>query len=115
MFFNKTQQCFAFKPQTKFPAYNLNFTESEGDEIKSRLPFKIFSTLLIKIEVSNFILTAHLGNKLFLCLVCIRKCEFMPLKASNHCLFGFSQITATFVTLQALFSSDEFEPSWLEP
>ena len=45
MFFNKTQQCFAFKPQTKFPAYNLNFTESEGDEIKSRLPFKIFSTL----------------------------------------------------------------------
>ena len=34
-------------PQANFPAPDLNFTESEGDGIKSRLPFKTFSTLKI--------------------------------------------------------------------
>ena len=30
-----------------FPTTILNFTEGEGDEIKSRLLFKIFSTLIL--------------------------------------------------------------------
>ena len=40
------QQCFAFTPQGNFPAHNLIFQLGEGDEIVSRLPFKIFSTLV---------------------------------------------------------------------
>ena len=31
------------------------FTEGEGDEIESRLPFKIFFTLLIKISLKEFL------------------------------------------------------------
>ena len=42
-FVDNAQQCFAFTPHANFPAHNLNFTE--GDEIESWLPFKIFSTL----------------------------------------------------------------------
>ena len=44
-FVDNAQQCFAFTPQANFPANSLNFTEGESDGIKSRLPFKIFSTL----------------------------------------------------------------------
>jgi hypothetical protein len=39
------QQCFAFTPQANFPSHNLNF-QGEGDGIESRLPFKIFPTLI---------------------------------------------------------------------
>ena len=48
-FVYNAQQCFAFTPQADFPSYNLNFIEGESDEIKSRPPFKIFSTLKGKI------------------------------------------------------------------
>ena len=36
-FVDITQQCFALLPHVNFPAYNLNFTEGEDDEIESRL------------------------------------------------------------------------------
>jgi hypothetical protein len=53
-FVDNDQQCFAFLPQANFPAHNLNFQgEGDGDEIKSRLSFIIFSTLR-SIGVSNF-------------------------------------------------------------
>ena len=42
------QQCFACTPQANFPAHNFN--EDEGDEIESRLPFKIFSTLITLLQ-----------------------------------------------------------------
>ena len=45
MFDDNAQQCFAFTTQANFHTHNLNFTEGEGDEIKSRIPFQIFSTL----------------------------------------------------------------------
>ena len=45
-FVDNAQQCLAFTPQANFPRHDLNF-EGEGDGIKSRLPFKIFSTLHI--------------------------------------------------------------------
>ena len=46
MFVVNTQQCFAYTPQAKFPAHNLNFHwRWRGDGIISRLDFKIFSTL----------------------------------------------------------------------
>ena len=45
LFVFNDQQCFAFTTQANFPTYNLNFTEGKGDEIKLRLPSKIFSTL----------------------------------------------------------------------
>ena len=41
-FVDNTQQYFAFTPQANFPAIIRIF--SEGDEIQSRLPFKIIST-----------------------------------------------------------------------
>ena len=47
---NIAGQCFAFTLQENFTSHNLNFYlkgEGEGDGIKSRLPFKIFSTLLM--------------------------------------------------------------------
>ena len=37
-FVDNAKQCFAFTAQS-------NFSDSEGDEIESILPFKIFSTL----------------------------------------------------------------------
>ena len=43
-FVDRAQQCLAFTPQANFPRHDLNF-EGEGDGIKSRLPFKKFSTL----------------------------------------------------------------------
>ena len=46
MFVDNAQQCFAFTPQANFPPFIWIFSEDEGDGIKSRLPFKIFSTLL---------------------------------------------------------------------
>ena len=45
MFVDNTQQCFAFTPQATFPPIIWIFTDSEGVEIESRLPFKIFFTL----------------------------------------------------------------------
>ena len=53
MFFDNAQQFFAFTPQANFPAHNSNF-QGEGDGIKSRLPFKFFSTLLDKMA-NNFV------------------------------------------------------------
>ena len=44
-FVDNSQQCFDFTPQAKFQPIIWIFTDSEGDGIKSRLPFKIFSTL----------------------------------------------------------------------
>ena len=46
-FVDNAQQYFAFTPQANFPPHDLNITEGKGDEIESRLPFKIFSTLLL--------------------------------------------------------------------
>jgi len=43
-----THQCFAITPKQIFPPIILIFTKGEGDGIKARLPFKIFS-ILIKI------------------------------------------------------------------
>ena len=40
-------------PQANFLPIIRIFNESEGDEIKSRLPFKIFSTLITKISTSK--------------------------------------------------------------
>ena len=42
------RQCFAFTPKSNFPAHNLNFhwRRRFKSGIKSRLPFKIFSTLI---------------------------------------------------------------------
>ena len=50
MFVDNTQQCFAFTPKANFRAIIWIFTEGEGDEIESRLPFKIFSTLLTYLD-----------------------------------------------------------------
>ena len=46
-FVDNGQQCSPFTLQANFPAHSLNFTEGEGDEIESRLPFKIFSTVIL--------------------------------------------------------------------
>ena len=35
--------------QANFPAHDLIFTEDEGDEFESRLPFRIFSTLIVSL------------------------------------------------------------------
>jgi len=47
-FFDNAQQCFVFTPQAHFPPIILIFTE--GDGIESRLPFKIFSTLIANVK-----------------------------------------------------------------
>ena len=48
-FVNNSQQCFVFTHQANFPAHDLIFTEDEGDEFESRLPFRIFSTLIVSL------------------------------------------------------------------
>ena len=44
-FVDNTQDCFAFHPKQTFPHIIWIFIDNEGDGIKFRLPFKIFSTL----------------------------------------------------------------------
>ena len=46
-FVDNAQQCFAFTPQANSPGHNLNF-QVKGDEIDSRLPFKIFCNLKLQ-------------------------------------------------------------------
>ena len=62
LFVDNAQQRFAFTPAANFPAHNLIFTESEGDGIKSRLPFNIFSTLLLVGTYIYVIKPKHLRN-----------------------------------------------------
>ena len=63
-FVYNAQQCFAFTPQADFPSYSLNFIEGESDEIKSRPPFKIFSTLKGKtVQKTYLLIQMQIGNE----------------------------------------------------
>ena len=42
---DNAQQYFAFTHKAKFLAHDLNINKGKGDGIKSRMPFKFFSTL----------------------------------------------------------------------
>ena len=78
--------CFAFLPQANFPALIWIFTEGEGDGIKSRLPFKIFSTLREKSIKTKKKMFARIAIR----LLCIKVCynfmfvtQFLKRQGSN--------------------------------
>ena len=60
---DNAQQCFAFAPQAHCPTNNLNFhwrwSQGEGDGIKCRLPFKIFSTLRTMYTCTHCVLRGY--------------------------------------------------------
>ena len=62
MFVDNSQQYLAFTPQVNFPPLIWIFTE--GEEIESKLPFKIFSTLQIWLQIKNvnFLIHSSLQN-----------------------------------------------------
>ena len=53
-FVDNAQQCFAFTPQSNFPAHDLNFHWRWRRWIESRLPFKVFFTLNIYLHFCKF-------------------------------------------------------------
>ena len=62
LFVDSTQQCFAEKNKNKkFKCSRL----LEGDEIESRLPFKIFSTLVKSSELSQIFVNFDNAAKLW--------------------------------------------------
>ena len=74
-FADNAKQCFALTPQANFPNNNLNFTEGEGDGIKSRILFKIFSTLSKSVWSycvfrSSYLSYSYLDSVTTLCAMC---------------------------------------------
>ena len=93
---------FCLYTSSKLPSIIWIFTEGEGDGIESRLPFKIFSTLPLKVvktscgnvvalEQDDFpgrilpycICIFQLSNLSYFCLVCLEKIR--PKNATWHC------------------------------